>query len=218
MLGDSSASLAVSRFVKQPMVVYDAITRSFTEDNKSGLEKVIEEGQETLSIDGNLGLAYRVLDSLIEHRVRRLTKTYITLSLVDVARIVDLPNASNAEHMLLKLVEQGLISVKIDGSTGKVHFVDAYEASEDQATVADKLSSLSTVRMLESCMEDTIRLSHRLKEIQKEILTSTEYIMKTNSSRGGAGLSSATGASEMMTSFGNEWRSYSSAPMDTSEG
>ena len=81
----------VARFLKQPMPVYDFIVKAFTLNDKAGLAAAIEAGVELLNQDQNLGLAQRCLEALTRHQLKRLSATFISLSLSDVARRAELP-------------------------------------------------------------------------------------------------------------------------------
>jgi COP9 signalosome complex subunit 3 len=51
--------------------------------------------------DGNLGLAKLVVASLTTRNIQRLTTTYLTLSLADIASRVGLPSPEAAEMHIL---------------------------------------------------------------------------------------------------------------------
>ena len=52
--------------------------------------------------DGNLGLVKLVEQSLVKRNIQRLTQTYLTLSLSDIAANVGLPSAEDAEMHILR--------------------------------------------------------------------------------------------------------------------
>lgn len=52
--------------------------------------------------DGNLGLLKQVLAGLPKRYVQRLTLTYVTLSLANIATKVGLSTAAQAESLVLK--------------------------------------------------------------------------------------------------------------------
>jgi len=54
--------------------------------------------------DNNLGLVKQVLSSLYKRNIQRLTQTYLTLSLQDIASTVQLNNAKDAEMHVLRMV------------------------------------------------------------------------------------------------------------------
>ena len=52
--------------------------------------------------DDNMGLVKLVLQSQVQRRVQRLTQTFLTLSLEDIAQAVGLGSAAEAEHAILR--------------------------------------------------------------------------------------------------------------------
>lgn len=54
--------------------------------------------------DGNIGLAKQVVSSLYKKNIQRLTKTFLTLSLSDVASRVQLASPAEAEKYVLRMV------------------------------------------------------------------------------------------------------------------
>lgn len=98
--------------------------------------------------DRNFGLVKQVVDSLKRRNIQRLTNTFVTLSLGDIAKSGNLLNAKEAESILLRMVckfaiaiciwvilflpplqiADGEIFATIDQSTGMVSF-----QSEDES-------------------------------------------------------------------------------------
>lgn len=54
--------------------------------------------------DQNLGLVKQVSSVLYKKNIQRLTKTFLTLSLTDVASRVGLPGPADAERFILHMV------------------------------------------------------------------------------------------------------------------
>lgn len=53
-----------------------------------------------------MGLVKQCLASLHKKNIQRLTKTFMTLSLVDMANKVQLPNAKDAEKHIINMVSK----------------------------------------------------------------------------------------------------------------
>ena len=92
--------------------------------------------------DNNWGLAQQVVASLTHHKIRKLSSTYLSMSLSDIALAIGAPAAdpSVAEKALLQMIVQGEVQASIDDSTGMVSFGDGVRkdgamegASEDSA-------------------------------------------------------------------------------------
>lgn len=69
-----------------------------------------------------MGLAKQVLASLTKKNIQRLTKTFITLSLSDVASRVQLSGPMDAESLILNMIEDGEIFATINQKDGMVVF------------------------------------------------------------------------------------------------
>ena len=54
--------------------------------------------------DNNMGLVRQVAASIHKRSIQRLTQTYLTLSLTDLAAAVKLPSAEAAEKYLVTMV------------------------------------------------------------------------------------------------------------------
>lgn len=54
--------------------------------------------------DNNLGLVKQVISSMYKRNIQRLTQTYLTLSLQDIANSVQLNSAKEAEMHVLQMV------------------------------------------------------------------------------------------------------------------
>ena len=53
--------------------------------------------------DGNMGLVNLVLDAKTKRAIQKLTQTFLTLSLADIAQQVGLASAGEAEAHILRL-------------------------------------------------------------------------------------------------------------------
>lgn len=58
--------------------------------------------------DNNLGLVKQAVSSLYKRNIQRLTQTYLTLSLQDIANIVKLNSSKEAEMHVLQMVNSEL--------------------------------------------------------------------------------------------------------------
>ncbi len=58
-----------------------------------------------------MGLVKLVVESQTKRNVQRLTQTYLTLSLEDIAAAVNLPSATAAELVILRSVHRALMAM-----------------------------------------------------------------------------------------------------------
>ncbi|KAJ8549008.1 hypothetical protein K7X08_032715 [Anisodus acutangulus] len=73
-------------------------------------ETFVQENTRKFESDNNLGLVKQVVSSMYKRNIQRLTQTYLTLSLQDIANAVQLSNAKEAEMHVLQMVGGGFLS------------------------------------------------------------------------------------------------------------
>lgn len=175
------------------MPVYDDIERHFKANNLNALSKTINEapGYDLLQKDLNYGLAQQVLACHTKHRIRALTKTYITLSLQDIANKVSGGAGGGAagdvqmvERHLLKMIRKGEIQASIDAVTGMVRFGDV-SAAASAGKQQQQQSDQSLNATIEQALDQTVLLSDKLREMHKSVILSNSYLLK--SVHGGSG-------------------------------
>lgn len=75
---------------------------------------LLESGQSFTNLfvfifqDNNLGLVKQVVSSIYKRNIQRLTQTYLTLSLQDIATTVQLNSPKEAEMYVLQMVNTNL--------------------------------------------------------------------------------------------------------------
>jgi len=77
--------------------------------------------------DTNLGLVKQCVESLYKRNIQRLTQTYLTLSLEDIATSASLPSARDAELRILRMIGCGEIHATINQKDGMVRFLEDSE-------------------------------------------------------------------------------------------
>jgi COP9 signalosome complex subunit 3 len=84
--------------------IYHEITTVFATNKPTSLELVLQKHRELLQRENNWGLAKQVQQSLYKKIIQRLTQTFLTLSLRDMALRVQLPSVMEAEKLVLTMV------------------------------------------------------------------------------------------------------------------
>ena len=179
------SSLAVSRYAKQTMPIYDAIVKAFVDDNSHGLMDIINQHYDELSHDLNLGIANQVHSSLFKRRFLKLSKIYLSLSLDQVNDKVGIADQSEVIIHLMNLSRNGQVTVTIDDITKNVRFIDTSiinDNIDDESKASEVDLSSNTLRQLQDGLQTTMQLSDKLRELRKHVLTSSKYIAKTASS------------------------------------
>jgi COP9 signalosome complex subunit 3 len=167
------ASPIIQRHAKSNGYVLD-IAEAFKQGERAGLAAVVEEKASQINADNNMGLVKQVVESLRRHKVQTLTKTYLTLSLVDIARELGMEGrVAEVEDLLFDMISSDEINARIDQSTGNVSFEE--DDGEMDAGMANQLQD-----KLAQIME----VAGRIQAFEEEVITSETYIRKTAAMEG----------------------------------
>jgi len=161
-------SQVVNRFIKPLSQSYTDLVSAYASNNAEELTAVINKYTEVFTRDTNIGLVKQCVSSLHKKNIQRLTKTFMTLSLNDMANKVQLSSAKQAEKHILDMIEDGEIFASIDQRDGMVVFLDNPE----------KYNSPVMYRQIEDDMRKCIQLDDKLKQMDYEIALNPKYIQK----------------------------------------
>jgi COP9 signalosome complex subunit 3 len=162
------ATNLVHRHMKTFCSQYVDFANAYGTYDMDKLKKVAAENEELFKKDNNFGLIKQCISALFRRNIQRLTATYMTLSLADIAKNVGLPTAKHAEQVLLRMIENGEINAIINQKDGMVSFEEDIQA----------FNSPQTSAILEKRIDQSISLANRLKNIDEEISSSTGYIAR----------------------------------------
>lgn len=104
-------SAIVHRFIKPLSQPYIDLATTFASNNSLELSRILTKHSEVFTRDQNMGLVKQVASVLYKKNIQRLTKTFLTLSLSDVASRVGLPGPADAEKYILHMASC-LIKIK----------------------------------------------------------------------------------------------------------
>lgn len=100
------ASQVLIRFIRPLSQPYGELATAYSTNSCEEVQGVINKYREVFVRDHNLGLVKQVLSYLYKKNIQRLTKTFLTLSLSDVASRVQLPGPADAEKYILNMVNK----------------------------------------------------------------------------------------------------------------
>lgn len=99
------SSQVITRFIKPLSQHYHELCNVYINNQSpDAVRAVITKHQETFVRDNNFGLVKQVLATLYKKKIQRLTKTFLTLSLSDVASRASLSGPAEAEKYVLNMV------------------------------------------------------------------------------------------------------------------
>jgi len=161
-------STVVSRFLKPMSAPYGELAESFATHDPDQLRTVANKHQTLFQIDSNVGMVKQVIASLNKKRIQKLTKTFLTLSLADMASRVKLRDAEEAESYLLEMIEDGTIFATIDQQAGMVSFHDNPE----------RYNTPVMLQEIDSEVQSCIALNRRLQEMDRELQMNRQYVQR----------------------------------------
>lgn len=179
------ANAQLLRHLKQLSQPYDELATAYSTHSTDDVHKCAEANLEVFRKDGNFGLVKQVIKSLYRRNVQRLTKTYLTLSLDDIAKQVKLSSTADAEKLILQCISRGEIFATISQKDGMVSFQENPE----------QYNTIQTLHLLDSNLKRTMELLRTLQRTEENVSLSTKYLEKVVSAdRGSAGAGRWPGA------------------------
>ncbi|XP_064609422.1 COP9 signalosome complex subunit 3-like [Liolophura sinensis] len=165
-------SQVVTRYIKPLCQPYHELSSSYNSNNPADLRATVTKHTETFTRDSNLGLVKQCITSIYKKNIQRLTKTFLTLSLSDMANRVQLSGPKEAEKYVLHMIEDGEIFATINQKDGMVQFHDNPE----------KYNSAFMLLQLDKEMQKCIQLDEKLRDMDREIAVNPQYVQKSSGS------------------------------------
>jgi len=163
-------SPAIQRHHKTAFPQYNEFANAYSTFSTDELHKVAETHAEVFTKEKNFGLVKLCIQSLYCRNIQRLTQTYITLSLQDIATSVKLPSTKEVEKYLLKMIESGEIHATINQKDGMVSFSDDPE----------KYDTSDMLNNLDNNIQRVMHLCKRTRYLDESIASSSLYLQKTS--------------------------------------
>ena len=159
-------SSAVARSLPAAAAAYGALSKAVAALSDEKLAAVMHQHAGTFAADQNSGLVQQVAASMRRRRVLRLTSTFVTLSLADIAAKTGLASAAEAEAELLCMVQEGQLSASIDHRVGVVTFPPEQGA----------FASPAEMQSLRSSMAQATALAQHFARAQQEAELSDDFL------------------------------------------
>lgn len=149
-------SSCVLRLKKQVGQSYLKLANDYSSLNFDKIRRLVVNNGAGFERDENMGLIKQCLIQVHKRNIQRLTKTFLTLPLRDVANHVGLTTEKDAELYILNMIEDGEIFARIDQKDGMVVFEDNPE----------KFDSVMVFQKLQEDMTKTTTLINTLKKLE----------------------------------------------------
>lgn len=160
----------VQRNMKACCQEYMSLVTAYNGQDTEELQRCVSTHEATFRADHNLGLTKQVVASLYKRNIQRLTQTYLTLSLADIAEAVKLPGPHEAELHVLRMIEDGDIFAVINQKDGMVSF------EEDP----EQYNNREMVDHINRSIQSTIWLSRKVAALDEEIACDRSYLSRVS--------------------------------------
>ncbi|RKO84540.1 hypothetical protein BDK51DRAFT_9647, partial [Blyttiomyces helicus] len=159
----------VVRAVRHYCVPYNDFAAAHESGNMARVSAELAKHSDLFRGQGLLGLVRQCVESLVRRAIQQLTRTYLTLSLADMARSVDLASAGAAERHVLRMIDEGQVYATVSQSDGgMVSFLDAPAFDPAGDSVAKLEESITLV----------MQIGDRMQKMDRAVSTSKEYVAK----------------------------------------
>lgn len=156
------SSQVIARFIKPLSHPYHELANAYATTQSDELRNVTNKFHDVFERDVNVGLVNQVTASLYKKNIQRLTQTFLTLSLVDVANKVHLSGPAEAEKYILNMIKSGEIFASINQKDGMVVFRDdpeKYNTPEMFMNIQADITQIMELNKQIVKMEEEIKLN-----------------------------------------------------------
>ncbi|KAL9258414.1 COP9 signalosome complex subunit 3-like protein [Drosera capensis] len=166
-------SSVAQRNLKFYAQIYLDLATTYGNGKKSELETYVESNKESFEHDNNLGLVKQVVSSMPKRNIQRLTQTYLTLSLQDIANTVQLDNPKEAEMHVLQMIQDGEIYATINQKDGMVRFLEDHE----------QYKTCEMIEHIDSSIQRVMALSRKLTSMDESMSCDPLFLGKVGRER-----------------------------------
>eukprot|EP00258_Populus_trichocarpa_P031961 XP_024447980.1 COP9 signalosome complex subunit 3 isoform X2 [Populus trichocarpa] len=165
-------AIAVEAF-KKYILVSLIQNRQFSTSLPKYTSSAAQRNLKTLCQDNNHGLVKQVVSSMYKRNIQRLTQTYLTLSLQDIAKIVQLSSPKEAEMHVLQMIQDGEIYATINQKDGMVRFLEDPE----------QYKNCEMIEHIDSSIQRIMTLSKKLTAVDELLSCDPLYLAKAGRER-----------------------------------
>lgn len=147
---------------------YAELSAAYNKMDTEQVRQIIETNRSTFESQGMLGIINLLVDSLVEKKVARLSKSFMAMGLSSLATRIGLEGEDAAHALLFELTEKGKVNACIDERRRIV------ELFQEEVTSETKFAAHISVECLSKCLE----VIDRLQRFGEELESDPAFIMK----------------------------------------
>lgn len=159
----------VSRYIRPLCQPYHELASAYSSCNSAELSSVATRHNDVFVRERNQGLVKQCMTAMYKKNIQRLTKTFMTLSLTDMASRAHLSTKADAEKYVLHMIEDGEIFATVNQRDDMVTFHDNPE----------KYNGISMLGKLDEEMKKCMDLDEKLKVMEREISVNPQFVQKS---------------------------------------
>ncbi|GLT43379.1 hypothetical protein SLA2020_173310 [Shorea laevis] len=167
------ASSTAQRNLKNLCQPYVELANCYINGKITELEVYVQANRDKFESDSNLGLVKQVVSSMYKQNIQRLTQTYLTLSLQDIANTVQLNSPKEAEMHVLQMIQDGEIYATINQKDGMVRFLEDPE----------QYKTCQMIERIDSSIQRIMSLSKKLTAMDELMSCDPLYLTKAGRER-----------------------------------
>ncbi|KAH1091835.1 hypothetical protein J1N35_019092 [Gossypium stocksii] len=167
------ASSVAQRNLKNLCQPYIELANSYSNGKIADIEAYVEANKDKFESDNNLGLVKQAVSSMYKRNIQRLTQTYLTLSLQDIANRVQLNSPKEAEMHVLQMIKDGEIYATINQKDGMVRFLEDPE----------QYKTCEMIEHIDSSIQRLMTLSKKLNGVDELMSCDPLYLLKAGRER-----------------------------------
>lgn len=168
-------------------MIYDELVAIYSSNAIDVLHKYIVQHREAFQKDGNFGLAKQLFAALQRRVVHSLTKTFLTLSLEDIAQRIQAESVAEAEAFVVSCIKSGAIQATISQKDGMVSFQTSQKGNSNA-------SAELVHKQLNERLQNFLKLAGTLGNAEYAMATDSKYIEKMIGSDKASAIAGRAGA------------------------
>lgn len=194
--GEATANLTISSYknsrLKPYAPEYHDLAAAFADTKPAAVANISAANRDKFEEDGNYGLVCQVVSALPKRTIQKLKRSYITLTLGQIAKKADLGSPEAAEAVLLQMIEEGMIRAEINAQTQVVSFGDDADDNADDTDAVISTWRGSNARMgarapenvfdkpgaLDARVDDALSYAERIRAFRDSVLCDRVYVSR----------------------------------------
>lgn len=181
-------SQVVGRFIRPLSVAYQNLVDAYLTGSSDEVRRIVNKHKDQYMRDNNKGLVKQVVQSLYKKNIQRLTKTFLTLSLADVASRVQLATPSKAEEYIFNMVSFSSLLLNFDFFIRTVPF--QIKSGEIYATIdqrdgmvifkdgSENYNTPEVFLKVQNEVAQVMELNKQLLKMEEEIILNPVFVKK----------------------------------------